>query len=330
MYHQSLINDLISDDVQVAKEADTICTIKANLNNFGKVDCIIDSGSQVVAISEAMAVKFGLTWDPQITLKMAELATKSSMIPNDVTSILSCSTSPLVGSSLSESIPYPQPQAKISPSETPGLESTREFTKASLAYLYLHAGSMPKIAIPPSKNTTSYLTYTAETQLKIKGVQVKKKYKPVALRTKPVAASIPDSFQIKCNIIGDPLRDIPILSVNPPPYIPTGQFNQEQKDQFVETHDNGFLSKSKINLFIHLMCLQNKGFAWDDSEWGNFQNDFFKPVKIPTIPHVPWIKQNILFSQDFIMKSAKSLGPSFKLESTSPQIWPIIQNGSVS
>ncbi|KAG6838147.1 hypothetical protein C0991_001515, partial [Blastosporella zonata] len=57
-------------DVQVAKEANAIRTIKANLNNFGEVDCIVDSGSQVVAISEAMAVKFGLTWDPRITLKM--------------------------------------------------------------------------------------------------------------------------------------------------------------------------------------------------------------------------------------------------------------------
>ncbi|KAG6859506.1 hypothetical protein C0991_000595, partial [Blastosporella zonata] len=64
LYHQSLTNDHISKDVQVAKEADAICTIKANLNNFGEVDCIVDSGSQVVAISEAMAVKFGLTWDP--------------------------------------------------------------------------------------------------------------------------------------------------------------------------------------------------------------------------------------------------------------------------
>ncbi|KAG6849047.1 hypothetical protein C0991_012228, partial [Blastosporella zonata] len=70
LYHQSLTNNHITEDVQVAKEADAIRTIKANLNNFGEVDCIVDSGSQVVAISEAMAVKFGLTWDPQITLKM--------------------------------------------------------------------------------------------------------------------------------------------------------------------------------------------------------------------------------------------------------------------
>ncbi|KAG6850378.1 hypothetical protein C0991_010451, partial [Blastosporella zonata] len=205
----------------------------------------------------------------------AENTTKSSKIPDGVTSILSCSTNPLAGSSVSKSIPYPQLLPKISPSEIPlsefpGAKTTHKFTKASLAYLYLHAGSTPEITLPLPKITTSYSTYTAETQPKIKGVQVKKKYKPVALRTKPVAASIPDKFWIKCNIIGDPLRDIPILSVNPPPYIPTGHFNQEQKDQFVETHNNGFLLKSEIDLFVHLMCLQNGGFAWDDSERGNF------------------------------------------------------------
>ncbi|KAG6838648.1 hypothetical protein C0991_009966, partial [Blastosporella zonata] len=205
----------------------------------------------------------------------AENTTKSSMIPDDVTSILSCSTNPLAGSSLSESIPYPRlpsknPSSKIPLSKFPGAETTHKFTKASLAYLYLHAGSTPKITIPLPEITTSYSTYTAETQPKIKGVQVKKKYKPVALRTKPVAASIPDKFQIERNIIGDPLRDMPILSVNPPPYIPTGQFSRERKDQFVKTHDNGFLLKSKIDLFVHLMCLQNGGFAWDDSEQGNF------------------------------------------------------------
>ncbi|KAG6838318.1 hypothetical protein C0991_000277 [Blastosporella zonata] len=69
--------------------------------------------------------------------------------------------------------------------------------------------------------------YLAETPPKQKGVQVKKKYKPVALRTKPVAAKIPDGFQIIQNIIGDPLKDMPILSPNPPPYSPTGRFTQE-------------------------------------------------------------------------------------------------------
>ncbi|KAG6852166.1 hypothetical protein C0991_002503 [Blastosporella zonata] len=189
MYHQSLTNEPIADDVQVAKEADAICTIKANLNNFGEVDCIVDSGSQVVAISESMAVKFGLTWDPRITLKMVKLTTKSSIIPD--TSIPACSTDPLAEST---PIPYSRPQPGISPSKIPCPVSSQVFTKESMPYLYLHVGSASKISIPQSETITSYSTYIAETQPKIKRVQVKKKYKPVALRTKPVAASIPDGF----------------------------------------------------------------------------------------------------------------------------------------
>ncbi|KAG6838313.1 hypothetical protein C0991_000316, partial [Blastosporella zonata] len=129
----------------------------------------------------------------------AENTTKNSMIPDDVTSILSCSTNPFAGSSLSKSIPYPRlpskiPSSEIPLSEFPGAETALKFTKASLAYLYLYAGSTPEITIPLPEIATSYSTYIAETQPKIKGVQVKKKYKPVALRTKPVAASIPDKF----------------------------------------------------------------------------------------------------------------------------------------
>ncbi|KAG6838680.1 hypothetical protein C0991_009637 [Blastosporella zonata] len=70
MYHQGLSQETVPDGLYVAKELDSIRTIKATLNNTSEVDCIIDSGSQVVAISEAMVVKLGLSWDPCITLKM--------------------------------------------------------------------------------------------------------------------------------------------------------------------------------------------------------------------------------------------------------------------
>ena len=42
------------------------------------------------------------------------------------------------------------------------------------------------------------------------------------------------------------------------------------------------------------MSLQNKGFAWDDSERGHFCEDFFLPVEIPVIAHTPWVQRNIL------------------------------------
>src|ERR1700678_4314155 len=60
----------------------------------------------------------------------------------------------------------------------------------------------------------------------------KKKYKPVALKVKPVIGELPDKFRIIRQIISDPLQNLPILLTNPPPFTPTGQYTQERKDLF--------------------------------------------------------------------------------------------------
>ncbi|KDR76773.1 hypothetical protein GALMADRAFT_66936, partial [Galerina marginata CBS 339.88] len=38
---------------------------------------------------------------------------------------------------------------------------------------------------------------------------------------------------------------------------------------------------------------QNGAFAWEDSERGQFREDFFPPVVIPTVEHTPWVYKNI-------------------------------------
>ena len=43
----------------------------------------------------------------------------------------------------------------------------------------------------------------------------------------------------------------------------------------------------------HFMCMQNEGFAWNDTERGHFREDFFPPIEMPTIPHKPWFERNI-------------------------------------
>ncbi len=43
----------------------------------------------------------------------------------------------------------------------------------------------------------------------------------------------------------------------------------------------------------YFMMLQHEGFTWDDSERRHFQEDFFPPVDIPVIPHMPWVLKNI-------------------------------------
>ena len=58
-------------------------------------------------------------------------------------------------------------------------------------------------------------------------------------------------------------------------------------------HPEGFLWPAERELMHHLVKMQEKGFAWEDSERGHFREDFFPPVDIPVIPHTPWVERNI-------------------------------------
>ena len=120
-----------------------------------------------------------------------------------------------------------------------------------------------------------------------------RKYKPVAKKVRPVLAELPDKFRIQRNIVGDPLADMPTLSPNPPPFQPTGRYTAERRDIIDNVHPEGFLWPEERALMHHFMCIQNMGFAWDDSERGRFREDFFPPVIMPVIDHKPWVLRNM-------------------------------------
>ena len=120
----------------------------------------------------------------------------------------------------------------------------------------------------------------------------KKKYKPVALKVRPVIGELPAKFRIIRNIIGDPLRDLPKLTPHPPTFIPTGRYTQERKELFDKLNP-GFLWPVERKLMHHFMMLHNEAFAWEPSERGHFREDFFPPIDIPVIPHKPWVQRNI-------------------------------------
>ena len=120
----------------------------------------------------------------------------------------------------------------------------------------------------------------------------KKKYKPVALKTRPILAELPDKFRIVRNIIGDPLADMPTLSPNPPPFQPTSRYTTDRRDALHKVHCD-FLTPEELALMDHFMSVQNKGFAWTDAERGRFRTDFFPPIDFPVVPHTPWVQRNI-------------------------------------
>ena len=121
---------------------------------------------------------------------------------------------------------------------------------------------------------------------------VKKKYKPVARKVRPVLDTLPLCFCIEHNIIGDPLADLPTLSPHSLPFTPCGCYTEERRAKMDDLHSTDFLWPTKRKLLHHLISLQNEGFAWDDSECGHFHEDFFPPLalEIPVVVHTPWVK----------------------------------------
>ena len=119
------------------------------------------------------------------------------------------------------------------------------------------------------------------------------KYKPVAKKIKPLAATLPEEFRTTRNIIGDPLKDMPSLSHRPPDFEPTGRYMIEARDIVDANHPGDFLLPEERKLMHHFMMEFERGFAWDESQKGSFREDFFPPLKIPVVPHTPWALKNI-------------------------------------
>lgn len=144
-----------------------------------------------------------------------------------------------------------------------------------------------------SRKATTQKKLFRSTNMMEKDIRGVYKYKPVDKKIKPVIQELPAEFRIVREIKGDPLKDMPKLSPNPPDFEPTGRYTKERKEQFDKIHKGEFLLPEEKKLMHHFMMEQSHGFAWDDSERGRFREDFFPPIDIPVVPHKPWVLKNI-------------------------------------
>ena len=180
---------------------------------------------------------------------------------------------------------------------------------------FIHSQDLPRLpfsvtALPydNTEGSKSYLSSTRETAttsnkptvdartepetLRDANLKTKKKYKPVAQKVRGILGEMPEKFRIVRRIVGDPLKELPKLSPNPPPFVPTGRYTQERKE-IIDKMNPGFLLPAERELLHHFMTLHQDGFAWNDSERGHFREDFFPPVEMPVVPHTPWVLRNI-------------------------------------
>ena len=72
-----------------------------------------------------------------------------------------------------------------------------------------------------------------------RAVLASRKYKPVAKKVKPILGELPQKFRIIRDIKGDPLKDMPKLSTNPPEFEPVGRYTQERKEIIDKIHGDG-------------------------------------------------------------------------------------------
>jgi hypothetical protein len=124
------------------------------------------------------------------------------------------------------------------------------------------------------------------------GVVYTRKYRKVEDRIQPLATQLPEEFCIICNIIGDPLENMPILPTHPPDFVPSLRYTQEWYEK-LQLNPDSFLRPEEEKLAHHLGTKQKECLSWIEEEKGEFWQDFFPPVHIPMVPHTPWVYKNI-------------------------------------
>jgi integrase-like protein/reverse transcriptase-like protein len=117
-------------------------------------------------------------------------------------------------------------------------------------------------------------------------------YKKVAKKVRPVPASLPEDFRIIHCIPSDPLLTLPALPPCPPDFVPGTQLTQEHLD-VLGLNQGGFLWPEELKLLQHVLKLNELGLAWTEAEKGHFRDDYFSPVKIPVIEHIPWVHRSL-------------------------------------
>jgi len=117
-------------------------------------------------------------------------------------------------------------------------------------------------------------------------------YKKVAKKVCLVPTSLPEDFRNICHIPEDPLLTLPLLPTSPPNFVP-GQHLTQERLEALELNRFDFLWPEELKLLQHVLLLNKTGLAWTDEEQGRFSDDYFSPVKIPVIEHVPWAHKNI-------------------------------------
>jgi hypothetical protein len=112
-------------------------------------------------------------------------------------------------------------------------------------------------------------------------------YKKVVKKVCLVPALLLEDFYCIHYIPKDPLLSLVPLPRLPPNFMPGIHLTQERL-KALQLNAHNFLHMEELKLLQHILKLNEAGLAWTEEEKGHFKDNYFSPVKIPTIEHIPW------------------------------------------
>ena len=118
------------------------------------------------------------------------------------------------------------------------------------------------------------------------------KYKTVDKKVRPVPGITPESTKVTRRFPSDPLRNLPKLPESPKEFVPTAKFTQERMNK-LGIDANHHIRPEEQKLLKHVLAINERSIAFDESERGTFRQDYFSDYKIPINEHEPWMEKNI-------------------------------------
>ena len=156
------------------------------------------------------------------------------------------------------------------------------------------AGPICKIQEPPPKLTKAAL-----------------RYKKVCEKVRPIPMLIPAHQQTQRKIPVDPLLNLPFLPYHPPEFIPSARITVERMDNLDIANHKELLPEER-KLLQHVLLLNQRSIAFEDSERGTFHRSYFSDYIIPVVDHIPWTEDSIPISKKHESEVFKSIRENIK------------------
>ncbi|EJD36125.1 hypothetical protein AURDEDRAFT_74561, partial [Auricularia subglabra TFB-10046 SS5] len=120
----------------------------------------------------------------------------------------------------------------------------------------------------------------------------KRPYKSALLKIHPKNAPMPEEYRIVGRMPSDPMLSLPHIGPKPPDVVPTKVMTKERMDGF-KIDESAHLWEEEKRLLKAIIAANEKSFAWKETERGRFRSDYFPPVNLAVLPHVPWTKRHV-------------------------------------